>query len=82
MNIIKISKEELQVILEGKYIEGDFEKHYRHNGGHQDIIFEKDGKNFRLTYTWFEDEGIAWESQYDCTEVHQVEKVIKVWEAV
>ena len=65
-----------------EYIKGDFEKHYRHNGGYQDIIFKRDGKHYLTTYLWFEDDGISWEDEYEITEVHEVERVVKVWEAV
>lgn len=79
MNIIKISKKEMQAILDGDYIKSEFEKHYRHNGGYQDIIFSRDGKYYRTTYLWFEDDGIYWADEYEATEVKEIEKVVKVW---
>ena len=82
MNKIKLTKKEIQSVLDGEYIEGDFEKHHRHNGGYQDIIFEKDGKNYRTTYLWFEDDGIYWSDNYDAIEVKQIERKIMVWESV
>jgi hypothetical protein len=72
----------MQEILDGKYVKGEFKKHYRHNGGDQEIIFEKDGKNYSTTYTWFEDDGIYWNDLHYATEVKQVDKIVKVWEAV
>jgi len=82
MNIIKLSKAEMTTILDGKYIKGEFEKHYRHNGGDQEIIFERDGKHYSAWYRWFEDDGISWEDEYEATEVALVERVMKVWETV
>ena len=81
-NTIKLTKAQMGEILDGKYLKGDFEKHYRHNGGTQVIIFEKDGKHWETAYRWFEDEGVDWWDEYDATEVHQVEKMVKVWEPV
>jgi hypothetical protein len=80
MNTINLSKSEMQEILNGKYIKGEFEKHYRHNGGYQEVIFENDGKNYSVTYLWFEDDGIYWDDKYEATEVKLVDKVVKVWE--
>jgi len=82
MNTIKLSKSQMNEILDGKYIKGEFEKHYRHNGGDQEIIFEKDGKHYSTAYRWFEDDGIYWQDEYEATEVKQVDKVVKVWETV
>ena len=79
---ITLTKKEVQDILDGDYIKGDFEKHYRHNGGYQDIIFKKDNKHYTLTYTWFEDDGIYWNDDYEATEVIEAEKVIKYWKVV
>ena len=51
------------------------------------LIFEDEGKFWKTTYavgaTEMQDSG-PWdyEDQVKCTEVHQVEKLIKVWEAV
>ena len=52
---LRLLKESVQKILDGEYIKGDFEKHYRHNGGYQDVIFKHEGKHYRFTYLWFED---------------------------
>jgi hypothetical protein len=82
MNIIKLTKEELIIILDGKYIKGDFEKHHRHNGGYQDIIFKRDEKYYMTTYLWFEDDGIYWDAEYEATEVKEVETVVKVWKPI
>ena len=52
-----------------------------------EIIFEHEGKFYRTSYsvgaTEEQDEG-PWEydDEVECTEVHEVEKVVKVWEAV
>lgn len=54
---------------------------------HHSIIFEYDGKFWRASYsegaTEMQDER-PWEYEEDveCTEVHQVEKTVKVWEAM
>ena len=50
MNTITLTKQEIQNILDGEYIKGDFEKHYRHNGGYQDVIFKRDDKYFMFVY--------------------------------
>jgi hypothetical protein len=84
MNIIKLTKADVNEILdERKYVKGDFEKHHRHNGGYQDIIFERDNKHYRFTYLWFEDDGIDWSSnEFEAVEVVESEKVIKYWKVV
>jgi len=80
---ITLTKKDLQHILDcEEYIKGDFEKHHRHNGGYQDIIFKKDDKHYRTTYLWFEEDGTSWLDEYEATEVREVEKIVKVWEAV
>ena len=80
---ITLTKKEVSDILDTRgIIEGDFEKHYRHNGGYQDIIFQRDDKHYMFTYLWFEDEGISWENQYEATEVVQAEKLVKYWKVV
>lgn len=79
---IVLTEPEMQQVLDGDYEKGEFCKHHRHNGGDQDIIFEKGGKHFRTTYTWFEDGGIYWEGQYEATEVVKAEKVVSYWKAV
>ncbi len=80
MNTITLTKADLRKILDSEiYLKGDFEKHNRHNGGDQDIIFEKDGKHYRTTYRWFEDDGLDWQPNYDAVEVKQVEQLVKVW---
>lgn len=81
MKII-LSKEEVSDILEGEYIKGDFEKHYRHNGGYQDVIFKRDDKHYMFTYLWFEDSGIWWYDKYEATEVVESERIIKYWKVV
>lgn len=78
---IKLTKQDVQKILDSEYIKGDFEKHYRHNGGYQDIIFKKDDKHFLFTYLWFEDDGIYWDDEYEAIEVVEAEKMIKYWKA-
>ena len=83
MNKITLSKTEMQNILDREeYIKGDFEKHYRHNGGDQEIIFKKDDKHYQSTYLWFEDDGIMWMEEYEAVEVVEAEKVIKYWKVV
>lgn len=80
---IILSKAEMQDILDKEqYIKGDFEKHYRHNGGDQEIIFKKDDKHYITSYRWFEDEGILWNDEYTAVEVVEAEKVIKYWKVV
>jgi hypothetical protein len=79
---ITLTKAEVQEILDGKYIKGDFEKHHRHNGGYQDVIFGRDNKHYLFTYLWFEDEGVYWEDAYEASEVVESEKVIKYWKTV
>lgn len=79
MNTIKLSQTEMQNVLDGTYIKSHFEKHHRHNGGYQDIVFSRDGKNYRTTYLWFEDDGILWDDFYDAVEVEECEKVVKYW---
>ena len=81
MRHITITKAQLSEILDGKYIRGGFEKHYRHNGGDQAIVFERDGKHYELCYRWFEDEGIDWQDTYEVLEVVAVETIVKVWKA-
>ena len=82
MNKITLSKKEMQDVLDGDYIKGDFEKHYRHNGGYQDVIFKRDDKTYLATYVWFEDEGISWDDTYEATEVVEAEKTVKYWKLV
>jgi hypothetical protein len=54
---------------------------------HHEIIFEHEGKYYKTYYsegaTEMQDER-PWEydKEIECTEVHQVDKVVKVWEAV
>ena len=79
---ITLTKAEVSDILDGKYKKGDFEKHYRHNGGYQDVIFERDLKFYMFTYLWFEDDGISWEDPYEAVEVVEAEKVVKYWKVV
>lgn len=79
---IKLTKKDVQNILDGEYIKGYFEKHYRHNGGNQEIIFKKDDKHYLFTYLWFEDDGIYWSDEYEATEVVEAEKIIKYWKIV
>lgn len=80
---IIITKEELARILDSDdYERGDFKKHHRHNGGYQDIIFKRNGKNYLLTYLWFEYDGIYLENNYQAFEVVEVEKVVKYWKIV
>lgn len=77
---ITLTKADVSAIIDGgKYEKIHFEKHYRHNGGDDTIVFPRDGKNYMLTYRWFEDEGICWDPTYDADEVKLVEKVIKDW---
>jgi hypothetical protein len=78
--IILTRTEAEQVIDEG--VKGDFEKHHRHNGGYQDIIFLRDGKYYLLTYLWFEDDGIYWDETYEAQEVIEAERVEKYWKTV
>ena len=82
MNTIKLTKKEMRNILDGEYIKGAFEKHYRHNGGDQEIIFERDGKFWISSYRWFEDDGIEWLDEYNAVEVKQVEEIVKVWKPI
>lgn len=83
MNIIKVSNDELRTIIDkDQYEEVESKKHYRHNGEHITIIFNKDNKSYMLTYTRFEDDGISWEGTYSATEVHQVEVLKKEWRVV
>ena len=82
MNTIKLTKSDVSKILDGKYIKGDFEKHYRHNGGYQEVIFKKDDKHYRFTYLWFEDIGVEWDNEYNATEVVESEKMVKYWKVV
>ncbi len=74
---IKLTKQDVQKILDTypeEYVNDDFEKHHRHNGGHQDIIFKKDNKHYLFTYHW--------EDEYTAVEVVEAEKVIKYWKVV
>ncbi len=79
---ITLSKEEVSDILDGEHIKGEFEKHYRHNGGYQDVIFKRGDKYYLFTYLWFEDDGIEWMDKYVATEVVEVEKIVKYWKVV
>ena len=79
---ITLTKAEVQNILDGDCIKGDFEKHHRHNGGYQDVIFTREGKHYRFTYLWFEDDGVYWEEPYVAQEVIEAEKTIKYWKLV
>ena len=79
---ITLTKKQVSDILDGEYVSGDFEKHRRHNGGYQDIIFKKDGKNYLLTYLWFEDDGVYWDDLYEAVEVVEAERVVKYWKTV
>lgn len=82
-NRITLTKDEVcDLISSDDYIRGDFEKHHRHNGGYQDIIFKRGDKHFLLTYLWFEDDGIYMDDHYDAFEVVEAEKVIKYWKLV
>lgn len=52
-----------------------------------DIIFEYEGKFYKASYsvgaTEEQDEGPwEYEDEIECAEVHQIEKVVKVWEPV
>ncbi len=53
----------------------------------QELIFELDGKTYRTYYdqgkTEYQD-TLPWdyEKEISCQEVHQVEKVVKVWEPI
>ena len=76
---ITLTKAEVRAILDGDYIKGDFEKHHRHNGGYQDVIFEREGKKYLFTYLWFEDEGIYWDDNYVANECAEAEKTVKYW---
>lgn len=82
MNTISLTKSEVQEVLDGEYIKGDFDKHYRHNGGYQEVIFKRGDKHYRFIYLWFEDDGISWEDTYEANEVVEAEKVIKYWKTV
>jgi hypothetical protein len=79
---LTLTKAEMEQVLDGEYIKIGFEKHYRHNGGYETIVFKRDGKNYRTTYTWFEDDGISWDTSYTCTEVELKEVTTKEWVAV
>jgi hypothetical protein len=79
---LTLTKDEVRKILDGEYVKGDFEKHYRHNGGYQDVIFTRDGKHYQFTYLWFEDEGVYWDNTYEATEVVEAERVVKYWKKV
>lgn len=75
MNVIKVSKEQLQNILEDcEVIER--EKHYRHNAEYMTILFKKDDKMYTLTYFQDSYDGIQWEEQYEATEVKPVEETV------
>ncbi|MDD4779099.1 MAG: hypothetical protein PHT02_00650 [Tissierellia bacterium] len=88
MNKIKFSKEFLRNELDLPYgaIEDNITDTSRWSI-HHTIIFEHEGKYYRTHYsegaTEMQDER-PWEydNEVECTEVHQVEKVVKVWEAV
>ena len=53
----------------------------------REIIFEYEGACYRTTYSIGSTE-LQWETPWEgedeieCEEVHQVEKIVKVWEAV
>lgn len=54
---------------------------------HHKIIFEHDGKFWQTWYsvgaTEMQDEAPwEYEKEIECTEVHQVEKLVKIWEVV
>ncbi len=87
---MKIPKKELldaDLPYDGDVIEDNMVDHSRWAVGHEVIFRWKDGKTYRAYYrhgaTESQDER-AWEyeDEVECTEVHQVEKTIKVWEAV
>lgn len=70
------------MVLDGKYEKTGFEKHYRHNGGDETIVFERDGKHYQTSYRWFEDDGISWSENYECHEVEKREVVTVKWVSV
>lgn len=85
---IKIPKEILldMEILWGNSIEDTIIDNSRWSIHHK-VIFEYEGKTYQAFYsvgaTESQDES-PWEyvKEVECTEVHQVEKLVKVWEAV
>lgn len=82
MSVITLTKQEMQEVLDGDYIKGEFEKHHRHNGGYQTIVFKRDGKHYETTYTTWEEEGIEWEDGYTAVEVEKSTKIIEYWKPV
>lgn len=88
---IKISKEDMIDILDGDSEEGSIISDKiidtaRWSELH-DIVFSYKGKHYSAGYscgaTEMQEEGPwEYEKEVDCTEVHQVEKLVKVWEAV
>jgi hypothetical protein len=88
MNKIKFSKEFLKNELDLPYsaLEDNITDTSRWSI-HHTIIFEHEGKYYKTYYsegaTEMQDER-PWEydDEIECTEVHQVDKVVKVWEAV
>jgi hypothetical protein len=88
MSKIKFSKEFLKNELDLPYgaLEDKITSTSRWSVHHQ-IIFDYDGKFYRTHYsegaTEYQDES-PWEydNEIECTEVHIVEKLMKVWEEV
>lgn len=52
---------------------------WRH-GHKQTYVFEFEGKYWRCTLNVHHDDGIQTYGPVTCTEVHQVERTVKVWE--
>ncbi len=88
---IKLSKEEmLDILMEdhdtGEIVEDNILETSRWSVLHE-IVFSLNGTHYSTGYsvgaTEMQDEG-PWEydKEVECTEVHQVEKVVKVWKAV
>lgn len=88
MNVVTLPKQTMLDILEtpGAIVQDRIINNSRWSIIHE-IVFFHDGKFYRSTYsvgaTEIQDER-PWEytDEVDCVEVHQVEKLVKVWQDV
>lgn len=88
MNTIKLSREVLREQLDLPYsaIEDKITGTSRWST-HHEIIFKYEDKFYRTGYSEGsteiqEERPWEYESEVECTEVHQVEKTVKVWEVI
>lgn len=82
MNTIKLTEQEVREVIDLDDYETIKESGGKHDCTNHTILFKKDGKHYTMVLSFSYNEGLQLWGDVTATEVHQIEKVIKVWEPV